>query len=205
MKDIKLQSINLGVEGDTLDQRIPVRIGNDLFDNLVASRRIGIGQAISERLVVDVLDLMRGVFLLLVKEGASVGDQQLQVSDLGHVDLRPVHLGHNPVGQREPDLRILPAAVPMPTFRAFVQTLVLNGGFGALAASGAAMSPKAIPTSAHKLQTSAAARRAKCIYPSRSGRSAEIRTPHPRMPSPQIVTVLFLAFMFNNHEFPPPA
>lgn len=59
-----------------------MRVRDDLFDDPISPLRVGARDAIAQRMTLDVLDLVDEVALLFVKEGLTIADEELEVSDL---------------------------------------------------------------------------------------------------------------------------
>src|SRR2546423_15667297 len=80
-----------------------MRVGDNVFNDPVASRRIGIGQAIKQRALFRVVDFMLEIAPFFVKKSFTVSDEKLQIASIGAIHIRIINLVDDAVAEGEPN------------------------------------------------------------------------------------------------------
>src|SRR5574338_224145 len=78
------------------------RVGNDLLDDAIALLRIAHDDPISKRIAVETGDLAFEVALFFVKERLPVGNEELQIANLGSIYRRVIDFVEDTMREREP-------------------------------------------------------------------------------------------------------
>src|SRR3981189_1594217 len=79
-----------------------MRVGQHVLDYTVAIKGIGIQNPVQQGVAFRIAHLVPEIPFLLVEEGFSVRDEQLEIARIGLVDSRIIDFIENPMAEREP-------------------------------------------------------------------------------------------------------
>ena len=97
------QKLRITLQLGMLENTREVRVRDDLLFNLVAAVRIGVHDAIGQRIRPGALHLRLEVALLFMEETLPIGDQILKVTNLGPVNCGVISFGDNAIPKSEPE------------------------------------------------------------------------------------------------------
>jgi len=81
-----------------------VRFSDDFLDDPITALTVRIGDPIQQRVLLRIFRQMVEIAPLLMAERLAIGDEELQIADVGRIGIREIHLIDDAMAQREPEL-----------------------------------------------------------------------------------------------------
>ena len=114
------QKARIAVQFGVLENAREMRIGDDLLFNLIAPIRVGVQDAICERIRPGALHAGLKMALFFMEESLAIGDEILKVANLWAVQRGVIGFGDNAIPKSEPEAAGGGVSVPTPSLAPFV-------------------------------------------------------------------------------------